>query len=59
MKKVFYCKDLGIICDWKGIAETEAELIRTASDHAAEKHGMREMTGPTRKQIINAIRDSD
>ncbi len=59
MKKVFCCKDLDIICDWEAVAETEEELIRIVAGHAAEKHGMKEMTGPMRKQIINAIRDSD
>jgi len=59
MKKVFYCKDLGIQCDWEGIAATEDELIEIIAGHAAEKHGMKEMTEPMREQIFNAIKDSD
>ena len=59
MKKVFYCKDLDILCDWKCIADTEDELLRIVAGHAAEKHGMKEMTEPMREQIVNAIKESD
>ena len=57
MKKIFCCKDLGIQCAWESIADTEEELIRLVAHHAAEAHGMNELTGPMRDQIVKAIKD--
>ncbi len=58
-EKIFCCKDLGIICDWEGLAETEEELLEIVTRHASEEHGMKEMTEPMRRKIIGKMQDTD
>ena len=43
MAKVLRCSDMGAQCNWTGRAETEEELLKMASKHAAEAHGMKEI----------------
>ena len=57
MKKAFFCKDIDVACDWEGIALTEEELLEVVVKHAADEHGMKELTEPMRKTIICKIRD--
>jgi predicted small metal-binding protein len=43
MTKILRCSDMGVQCNWTGRAETEAELLKMASEHAATVHGMKEI----------------
>ena len=43
MAKVLRCSDIGAQCNWIGRAETEEELFKMASEHAAAVHGMKEI----------------
>jgi len=42
--KEFACKDLGIKCDWKYIAQTEELIVDGVAVHARESHGIKEFT---------------
>lgn len=43
MAKVLRCSDMGAQCNWIGRAETEEELFKMASEHAATVHGIKEI----------------
>jgi len=43
MAKVLHCADIGVKCDWVGRAATEEELLKLATKHAKDKHGMKEI----------------
>lgn len=51
MAKVLRCSDMGVNCNWVGRAETEKELFKIASKHAADEHGMMEIP---KKLLIKA-----
>ncbi|RJQ48326.1 MAG: DUF1059 domain-containing protein [Nitrospiraceae bacterium] len=57
MGKIFYCKDLGSDCDWKGAAYTEDELFRKVVEHAAERHDIKDMLEEQKKRIRELIKD--
>ena len=44
MGKMLLCRDLGFDCDGIIHAKTENEIIRIASEHAAEIHEVEELT---------------
>ena len=43
MAKILRCSDMGVKCDWVGRAATEEELLKLATKHAADEHGMKEI----------------
>ena len=43
MAKVLRCSDTGAQCNWVGRAQTEEELLKMASEHAAAAHGIKEI----------------
>ena len=43
MAKVLRCADTGVKCDWIGRAATEEELLKLATKHAEDEHGMKEI----------------
>lgn len=57
MPKTIYCRDVGFECDGVIRAETEAEALRLAAEHAKEKHGIREMTQEIEEKVRSVMRD--
>jgi len=57
MAKILSCKDVGVSCEWSACAETEDELMRMASEHAQQDHGMSEIPPDIAEKARNAIRE--
>jgi len=50
------CKDLGMDCGFKATAETEDELLKKAAEHAAEVHGMKEISPEMMEKVKSIIK---
>jgi predicted small metal-binding protein len=56
-EKVIHCRDVGFDCDGIVRAETEEEVISMAAEHAAEVHGVTELTPEIVEAVKAAVRD--
>lgn len=50
------CNDIVRGCAFEASAETEEELMKKVSEHAAEQHGVEEVTPELAAQVKAAIR---
>jgi len=57
MAKVLRCSDVGFDCGFVARADTEEELMKTVAEHAAEVHGMKEISEEVAATVKAAIRD--
>jgi len=51
--KVVSCKDLGVNCNWKYIAQTEELLVDGVAVHAREAHGIKDFTTEMATKVKN------
>jgi len=51
--KEFRCKDLGMACDWKYVAQTEDLLVDGVAVHAREAHGIKEFSNEMMTKVKN------
>lgn len=58
MAKVLKCRDVGSECDFEVRAETIEEVLRLAGRHAAERHGMTEISEEKLAEIKALIREA-
>jgi predicted small metal-binding protein len=56
MGKQICCGDVVPGCAWKASAQTEEELVKQVAAHAAEAHGVGEVTPELAAQVKAAIR---
>ena len=49
--KQLSCSDVGMACGFQVRAKTEAEVMKLAKTHAAEAHGLKEISADTEKKI--------
>ena len=56
MEKHIECNDVVKGCGFKASAATEDELLKKVSAHAAEKHGVKEVTPDLAAKVKQAIR---
>ncbi len=56
MAKQITCGDVVPGCAWTADAQTEAELLGQVAKHAAEAHGVNEVTPELAAQVKAAIR---
>ncbi len=56
MAKQISCGDVVPGCDWKASAQSEDELLKQVTTHAAEVHGVKEVTPELAAQVRAAIR---
>ena len=56
MAKQISCGDVVPGCDWKASAQSEDELLKQVTTHAAEAHGVEEVTPELAAQVKAAIR---
>lgn len=56
MDKQISCGDVVPGCDWKASAQTEDELLKQVTAHAAQAHGVKEVTPELAAQVKAAIR---
>ena len=56
MAKVIHCKDVGFDCGFIAKAETEEDLLGKVAEHAAEVHGLTEVTPELIEQVKGVIR---
>jgi predicted small metal-binding protein len=54
--KQLSCSDVGMACGFQVRAKTEAEVMKLAKTHAAEAHGLKEISADTEKKIKGAIK---
>ena len=54
--KQLSCSDVGMACGFQVRAKTEAEVMKLAKTHAAEAHGLKEISADTEKKIKAAIK---
>jgi predicted small metal-binding protein len=57
MTKQVACGDVVEGCSWTASAPTEKELLEKVVVHAAEKHGVQEVTPELAAQVKAAIQD--
>jgi len=50
------CKDVGVDCEFEATAETEEELLKKVAEHAAEVHGMKEISPEMMEKVKAAIK---
>ena len=55
--KVLNCRDVGFDCEGVIRAETEDEVMRQATEHARDAHGLDQITPEVAEQIRAQIRD--
>jgi predicted small metal-binding protein len=53
--KEFKCKDLGMKCDWRYIAQTEELIADGVAVHAREAHGITEFTPELKVKVENSL----
>ncbi len=58
MGKQISCGDVVAGCKFKAEAATEQELVQQVARHAAEVHGLHEVTPEVLKKVQDAIRDA-
>ena len=54
--KQLSCSDVGMACGFQVRAKTEAEVMKLAKTHAAEAHGLKEISADTEKKIKATIK---
>lgn len=54
--KQLTCSDVGMKCGFQVRAKTEDEVIKHAKTHAAEAHGLKEISSNTEKKIKENIK---
>ena len=56
MEKQIACGDVVPGCAWKASAQTDDELLKQVTAHAAEAHGVKNVTPELAAQVKAAIR---
>ena len=59
MAKEMRCADVGMDCDFVARAESTEELMGQVAAHAAEAHGITEVSDELAAQVQSLIRDTD
>ena len=54
--KQLSCSDVGMACGFQVRAKTEAEVMKLAKTHAAEAHGLKEISANTEKKVKDSIK---
>jgi predicted small metal-binding protein len=57
MAKSISCKDVGLNCDFTATAETMEDLLKAASAHAKQAHGLDSIPAELMPMVQAAIRD--
>lgn len=58
MLRILYCKDAGFDCDGVIRADTEAEALRMADEHARQVYGSQEVSAEVVAKIKSAMREA-
>jgi predicted small metal-binding protein len=58
-EKVIHCRDVGFDCEGVVRADSEEEVVALAAQHAAEVHGVTELTPEIVEAVKGAIRDEE
>lgn len=56
MSKVLYCHDLGFDCEGVIRADSEAEILKQAAEHAKTVHNLQEITEDVITKLRSVIR---
>jgi len=52
----FSCKDIGMTCNWHAEADNLDKLLSQIKEHAAEVHGITELTPELQAKVKSAIK---
>jgi predicted small metal-binding protein len=55
-EKHLRCRDVGMDCDFEARGRSEDEVVQKAAAHAAQKHGITEITPELASRVRAAIR---
>ena len=55
-EKHLRCRDVGMDCDFEAHGRSEDEVVQKAAAHAAQKHGITEITPELASKVRAAIR---
>ena len=58
MAKEMRCADVGMDCDFEARAETTEELMGMVAAHAAQAHGITEITPELQAKVAAVVRDT-
>ena len=56
-EKVIHCRDVGFDCEGVVRADSDEEVIALAAQHAADVHGVTELTPKNVEAVTAAIRE--
>jgi len=59
MAKEMRCADVGMDCDFVARAESTEELMEQVAAHAAEAHGINEVSDELAAQVQAVVSDTD
>lgn len=57
--KMLACRDIGVECDVVIHGKNELEVLRKATKHAKEAHGMTEISRELKREIREAIQEEE
>jgi predicted small metal-binding protein len=58
MSKVVNCRDVGFDCEGVVTAETEDEALQKVAQHAADVHGLTEVTPDVVEKVKSVMHDA-
>ncbi|MCO5189989.1 MAG: DUF1059 domain-containing protein [Anaerolineae bacterium] len=59
MALVVHCRDVGFDCDGVVKADSEQELLQLVAVHAAEAHGLQEVTDDVVLKVKSVVREDE
>ncbi|MCO5182459.1 MAG: DUF1059 domain-containing protein [Anaerolineae bacterium] len=59
MALVVHCRDVGFDCDGVVKADSEQELLQLVAAHAAEAHGLQEVTDDVVLKVKSVVREDE
>lgn len=57
MAKIIHCREVGFDCDGVIRADTEAEALEMAAEHACTVHGLQEVTPAIVEKVRSVMRE--
>jgi predicted small metal-binding protein len=58
MEKEIRCKDAGINCDFVARGQSDDEVMKIATEHGRQKHGMNQITPELQQKMRSIIHNA-
>lgn len=56
MRKTVRCTDIGLVCDYIAISESEDELLNKMAEHAAAEHDIPKISAHIKDKLEQSIK---